>query len=323
MKIELLNMKNLLLVLAMLPVWASSYAMSEPVDSVASKEYSDKYDMLVSRLGVAGVGIETVLDNWAKVDPDNRKMLLARYSYYLTKGQTTVVVDQPGRKYLGNAPLFSLKDSTGANVNYFEETVYDDSLFAMALRNIDRVIDLYPHDLDLQFVKAAALLSYEKDSPDMALVCLDGMADRYYSDRGADWKFEEDTVDDEFFEGAVQEYCYTFFNIASQPSYVAFKLLSEKMLEHAPDSPVFLSNLGSYYFVVEKDTKKAMKYYRKVLKIDPENYSAVKNIILICRQNGNVKEELKHLPVLMEVSPDESERFAAKARIDALSSKKR
>ena len=200
MKIKLLNMKNLLLVLAMLPVWASSYAMSEPVDSVASKEYSDKYDMLVSRLGVAGVGIETVLDNWAKVDPDNRKMLLARYSYYLTKGQTTVVVDKPGRKYLGNAPLFSLKDSTGANVNYFEETVYDDSLFAMALRNIDRVIDLYPHDLGLQFVKAAALLSYEKDSPDMALVCLDGMADRYYSDRGADWKFEEDTVDDEFFE---------------------------------------------------------------------------------------------------------------------------
>ena len=165
-------MKKCFVAVAVFCTAVFSYAADPQVDSVASKEFSEKYDMLVSRLGAAGVGVETVLNGWAEVDPDNRKMLLARYSYYLTKGQKTTVVSRPGRKYLGNEPLFTLKDSSGADVRYFEETVYDDSLFAIALKNIDRAEALYPLDLDISFMKANALISYEKESPDMALVCL-------------------------------------------------------------------------------------------------------------------------------------------------------
>ena len=136
----------------------SARAVAPQVDSAASEEYSKKYDLLVSRLGPAGVGVETVLNGWSEADPDNRKLLLAKYSYYLTKGQTTTVVSRPGRKYLGNRPLFALKDSAGADVNYFEETVYDDSLFAIALRNIDRAAELFPLDLDIAFMKANSLV---------------------------------------------------------------------------------------------------------------------------------------------------------------------
>lgn len=297
-------------------------AQTSQVDSTASAEFSDKYDMLVSRLGTAGVGIETLLDNWSKVDPDSRKMLLARYSYYITKGQKTSVVAKPGRKYLGNAPLFSLKDSTGADINYFEETFYDDSLFAMALKNIDRASELYPRDLDISFMKAAALVSYEKESPDMALVYLGSLVDSYYADRDAEWRFDGQKADDAFFEGAIQEYCYTFYNIGSQASYVAFKMLSEKMLDYVPSSTVFLSNVGSYYFVVENNTKTALKYYRKVLKINPEDYTAAKNCVLICRRLDDVKAEIRYLPVLMAATDDETERTAARTRLELLTKKK-
>ena len=141
-------MKKCFVAVAVFCTAVFSYAADPQVDSVASKEFSEKYDMLVSRLGAAGVGVETVLNGWAEVDPDNRKMLLARYSYYLTKGQKTTVVSRPGRKYLGNEPLFTLKDSSGADVRYFEETVYDDSLFAIALKNIDRAEALEQQDGD-------------------------------------------------------------------------------------------------------------------------------------------------------------------------------
>lgn len=316
-------MKKCFVAVAVFCTAVFSYAADPQVDSVASKEFSEKYDMLVSRLGAAGVGVETVLNGWAEVDPDNRKMLLARYSYYLTKGQKTTVVSRPGRKYLGNEPLFTLKDSSGADVRYFEETVYDDSLFAIALKNIDRAEALYPLDLDISFMKANALISYEKESPDMALVCLNEIIDRYYGDRTAGWRFDGGPADDEFFTGAVQEYCYLFFNIASPVSYRAFWQLSEKMSGLEPASTVFLSNIGSYFFVVEDNPKTALKYYRKVLKIDPEDYTAAKNCVLLCRRNDDIKGELRYLPSLIASTPDETERISAQARLDVLKKGKR
>lgn len=314
-------MKRFLLVLFSVHAVLMAMAAGPQVDSAASADFSKKYDLLVSRLGAAGVGVETVLNNWAEVDPDNRKLLLARYSYYLTKGRTTTVKSMPGRKYLGNEPLFSLKDSTGANINYFEETVYDDSLFALALKNIDRAVELYPEDLEIGFMKVNALVSYEKESPDMALVCLGNMIDGYYSRKDAGWKFDGEAVDDEFFAGAIQEYCYLFFNIGSQVSYVAFKMLSEKMLGFEPKSTVFLSNIGSYYFVVEDNPRTALKYYKKVLKLNPEDYTAAKNCVILCRRQDNIKGELKYLPALIASTEDETERLSAQTRLDVLKKK--
>ena len=122
------DMKKMIFTLLACCAFAVSYAQDGQDISGASDKFAQKYDMLVSKLGYAGVGVETVLDNWEQVDPDNRKLLLAKYSYYLTKSQSSAVVQKPGRRYLGNEPLFALKDSTGAEINYFEETNYDDSL---------------------------------------------------------------------------------------------------------------------------------------------------------------------------------------------------
>ena len=309
-------MKKCFVAVAVFCTAVFSYAADPQVDSVASKEFSEKYDMLVSRLGAAGVGVETVLNGWAEVDPDNRKMLLARYSYYLTKGQKTTVVSRPGRKYLGNEPLFTLKDSSGADVRYFEETVYDDSLFAIALKNIDRAEALYPLDLDISFMKANALISYEKESPDMALAYLEKLADENML-VGGKWEYPGVEFSDSLFTGLIQEYCYTFFNIGSQSAYSAFYSLSEKMLGYYPDMTVFMDNVGSYYLVARNDSKTALKYYNKVLKIDPEDYTAIKNSILIARKDKNTKLEKKYLQMLAKYGPA-SDKLAAEARLKAL-----
>ncbi|MCD8313741.1 MAG: hypothetical protein LUC24_06230 [Bacteroidales bacterium] len=291
--------------------------MDDEARAAASKAYSSKYDMLVSRLGLSGVGIETVLDNWEQVDPDNSKLVVARYAYYIDKAKTVSIVSKPGKRYLGNSPSLTLKDSLGNDVNYFEEVTYDDSLFSIALKYIDKAIRLNPKDLDYRFSRCNSLISYEGESPDMALAGVESLVDLFYADPKG-WTFNYEDVDNEFFIAAIQEYCYTFYNMGTTVSYNAFKSLSEKMLDKEKDNTMFLSNLGTYYFIAAKDEKQAFKYYNKVLKLKPDDYTAAKNCVIIARHQKNTKLEKKYLPALIASTEDETEKRNAEARLKIL-----
>ena len=69
--------------------------------SAQNERFEQRYNLLVSKLGPAGVGIETLLDNWAKADSTDEKLLAARFDYYLIKSRSTEVVKKSTKKYLG------------------------------------------------------------------------------------------------------------------------------------------------------------------------------------------------------------------------------
>lgn len=280
------------------------------------KEYSDRYELLVSRLGPAGVGVETLLDKWAALDSSDVNLLAARFSYYFAKSQTSEIVQKNQKKYLGAEPVLTLKDSTGTDVHYFQETFYNDSLYAISVKNIDKAIRLYPDRLDLRFLKATSLIAYEKDSPDMALSYLERLIDENGAGDMA-WEYPGFDTGGSFFQDTIQEYCYAFFNTGTPGAYSAFLDLSVKMLEYYPKNTVFLSNIGSYYLVAQYDYKTALKYYNKVLKIKPDDYTAIKNCVLIARKQKNVKLEKKYLPMLVKYGT-ESDKLAAEARLNSL-----
>ena len=142
-----------------------------------SERYEQRYDMLVSQFGAAGVGVETVLDNWEKVDSTNAKLLLARFNYLFTKAQSVSVVMKDNKKYLGMDPVLSLKDSLGNDLYYYQENIFDDELYAVAMKAADKAIDLWPDRLDFRFMKANAYISYEKESPDLTLAYLMDLID--------------------------------------------------------------------------------------------------------------------------------------------------
>lgn len=286
------------------------------VMSAQTVNYEQRYDLLVSQFGPAGVGVETVLDNWAKSDSTNVKLLTARFRYYFTKAQTSQVVTKPQKKYLGMDPLLSLKDTTGADVYYYQETFFDDETYGKALKAADRAIALHPDHLDFRFLKANAYISYEKESPDMALAYLLGLADDEAS-RKRIWMYDGKGIDEEFFEEAMQEYCYSFYSIASPKAYDAFLKLSEKMHALHPANPGFLNNIGSYHMVVDQDYKAALKCYGKVLKKHPDDYTAIKNSMLAARKMKNPKLEKKYLHMIAVHGP-ENERKQAQMRLEAM-----
>lgn len=291
--------------------------LSAPLWAQQSDRYEQRYDLLVAKLGPAGVGIETLLDNWEKEDSTNAKMLFGRFSYYFTKAQTASVVSKPTKKYLGMEPVLTLKDSTGNDVYYYQENMFDDEVYGMAVKSLDKAIDAWPDRLDFRFAKANAYIAYEKESPDMALACLMGLVEENASRRPV-WRYDGEATDKGFFEDAMQEYCYSFWTIGSPASYEAFRELSESMLAHFPENTGYMNNIGSYYLIAKQDYKNALKWYNKVLKKHPDDYTAIRNCVTLTRKQGNVKQEKKYLQMVVKYGP-EKDVMLAKTRLEALS----
>lgn len=305
-------MKKTGLIVAMLFSAAMLFAQT------TAQEYLSRYALLVNKLGVDGLGIETLIKKWEADFPDDVDMLCAKYNYYSVKSQRSEVVQKDQDKYLGAKPILSLKDSTGKDVHYFTETFFDDDLYGIATQALEKAIRLRDDDISLRLTRITSLLAYEKDSPDMATQALRSLVD-YNCTAHPAWKYgTEDPYTEEQFLAAMSDYCYYLFRMASPVGFESFKSLSEKLLSYYPKNTDFLNNVGSYYLVARKDYKTAIKYYGKTLKLDPANYAAVKTCVLAARKTGNAKLEKKYLQMLVRVSPDEREKQSAQARLDAM-----
>ena len=245
-----------------------------------SAQFKEKYQRQVRSAGAAGVGVEYILDRWEAAFPDDCDMLEGRYAYYLAKSRSEEIKPMDAAKYLGQKPVLSLKDSLGRNVNYFVVPEFSDSLFRISQKCIDRAIELAPGALEYRFDKITALAAYEKESPDMAATAMLDLID-YDASAHPRWTFNGEAVSKEDFESAVQEYCYLFYKTGSTNSYESFRILSEKMLKANPKNVLFLNNLGAYWQVAKRDDKKAAKYYKKVLKLNPGDETAKANLAVI------------------------------------------
>ena len=300
-------------------------ALALPLSLLAqtSKEdYIRRYNNLVNRVGAAGVGVETLLDKWAEEYPDDMQQLLARFSFWFNKCQTSNVIQLPQDRYLGREPILPMTDSLGRKNNYFEDIVYDDESFGLALEALDKAVALNPNRLDLRLLRIDALTAYEKGSPDMAFSALKSLVDENYRQHPA-WEHEAvEKVDDEVFKALIQDYCFTFFRLGTDSSAEAFKSLSEYMLTYSKDDPLFLDNIGSYGLVSKKDYKKARKYYDQVLKKHPDDVTAIRNGMLLARTIKDVKLEKKYLTMMAQYGETEVDRASVKARLDALNQRK-
>ena len=71
---------------------------------------------------------------------------------------------------------------------------------------------------------------------------------------------------------------------------------------------------------MKKEFKTALKYYDKVLKKHPDDYTAAQNGMLAARRMKNLKLEKKYLTLIAKYGP-ETERIQAQARLDAMKAK--
>ena len=125
-----------------------------------------EYERQVRYVGADGPGVETIINRWEAAAPDDPEAAVARFNYWLAKATVrTEVIVRPTKKYLGQNPVVTLKDSLGNDVNYFEDTVYDDAAFGEALKAVEKAISLAPGELNYRFYKITAVLGRARTWP--------------------------------------------------------------------------------------------------------------------------------------------------------------
>jgi len=311
-------MKKMTTILAVLLSAAAVLCAQTP-----EQTWKARYDRQVRAAGIAGAGVETLLDRWEAECPEDPAMHEARFMLLYTKSQKSVIVTKAQAKYMGNKPVLSLQDTTSATgkKNYFEDTEFDTELYSSAMKEIEKSVKTTPHELKYRFDKMTALISFEKESPELAGNELKALID-YDASMKPEWTYEGKAVEKDFFASAIQEYCVTLYRIGSKASMGCFRDISEKMLSYNPKNTVFLDNVGSWWLLEGGEARKAVNYYKKVLKLDPDDYTAVKNTILCARSVKDVKLEKKYLPSLIRITPDEKEKLTAQSRLDVLTASK-
>ena len=304
----------LILTLALLPVLSAA-------QKTTAEDFQRRYNNLAERVGPSGLGVETLLNQWEAAFPDDANLYRARFLLYLDQAHQVGYIRLDADRYLGAEPLLAYTDSLGVQSNIFEDISYEPTLFAQAEKSLGQAIRLQPLDLDLRLGKISALMGYEKESPEMATRELCGLVDYHYLSKPA-WTYLGESVDEEVFIALIQDYCFSLFRLQTPTGFESFRIVSEKVLKYRPDDPLFLDNVGSYWLVGKHDSKKALKYYNKVLKSHPDDLTAIKNCILLARNEKDVKLEKKYLAMLAKYGPTEIDREGAQRRLDALETKK-
>ena len=266
-----------------------------------SVDWQKKYERQVKAVGLSGVGVETILDSWGAADSSSVDYLAARYAFWFDKSHSLVVEAHDSPRYLGMEPMFELSDSSKSNtVWYYQVDSFDDELFGRALRYLDKAAAAMPAELEYRVWKVSALMLYEKESPDMTLGLILSLIDEDRS-TGQKWLYQGKEQDRDFFDGLIQEFCWNLFNLGTPQAREAFLKVSEKMLSYDRKSPVFMANVGSYLMSV-KEYKKALKQFDKVLKLDPDNDTAIRNCVTIARILRDDKLKSKYNPMLSRLS---------------------
>ena len=266
-----------------------------------SVDWQKKYERQVKAVGLSGVGVETILDSWGAADSSSVDYLAARYAFWFDKSHSLVVEAHDSPRYFGMEPMFELSDSSKSNtVWYYQVDSFDDELFGRALRYLDKAAAAMPAELEYRVWKVSALMLYEKESPDMTLGLILSLIDEDRS-TGQKWLYQGEEQDRDFFDGLIQEFCWNLFNLGTPQAREAFLKVSEKMLSYDRKSPVFMANVGSYLMSV-KEYKKALKQFDKVLKLDPDNDTAIRNCVTIARILRDDKLKSKYNPMLSRLS---------------------
>ncbi|MCR4824198.1 MAG: hypothetical protein K5849_02455 [Bacteroidales bacterium] len=279
-------MKRLTILIVSVLACAAAFAQD-----TTAEEFKGRYERLVRNVGYSGVGVETLLDRWEEAWPEDQAVHVARFNYYFLKSQRTEILPKPGQKrFLGNPPAMTLKDNDGNDIPYFEESFYDDDLFGEAIRVLDRQIAGHPAELRYRYLKVTALLAYEKEHPDMAAAELKQLIEHNASAHPS-WTLDGEAVGEDIFQQGIGEYCYQFFHTGSPDSYGYFREISERMNKLYPKNPVFIDNIGSYWQVAEGNDKQAAKFYKKALKIDPDDYAARRNLQIIEKKQAAQKKK--------------------------------
>ncbi|MGK0391632.1 MAG: tetratricopeptide (TPR) repeat protein [Maribacter sp.] len=236
------------------------FLLSSPAYLFAQDFYS-KYEELMAT-GQHGK-INALLELWEEESPDDENLHITGFNHYLTISRVQRIVTPVGN------------DSTQQKESYISsEVFFNDSLFDLSQKFINKAIAKSPKRLDLHFGKIHALSvkgDHRQQTSEILGIINIGDQIKHQWHWGGDEVHETPKA---LFTESVYEYIANLYN-SNQYDYV--QQISEKMIKSFPKEIASYSNLGACH-LIKGDYKKAKKYFKKAYKLNKQDIIVLNNL---------------------------------------------
>jgi len=269
-----------------------------------SFSYSQNYNKKFLELARAGNDSLTFqhLLTWEKATSSDPEMYIAFYNFYLLQGKKEVLrID----KTPSGEGSFKISDSTGNAVGFLNGSeIYDSANFSMAIKYINKGLELFPNRLDMHFGKCYVLnqMYMFSDLKDQIIKYINISVTNNNK-----WLW---TYDMPYKDGknsiieATQNYVnYMFSGDSSDVAINYIMQISDSMIKYYPDKLYFYDNLGGCY-IAKGDYDKALINLKKAEKIDTKDTYVMIKMAMAYEKKNDFSNAIKYYKKLGKYGDD-------------------
>ncbi len=250
-----------------------------------------------------------LLVKWEQAQPDDPELFVSYFNHYFMQGREEVLSLNAG---IPSGESLQLQDSSGKVVGFMGSRIlYDYKAIEKGISYINQGISKYPSRLDMRFGKIYVYGQME-DWESFTQEILKTIS--YSNEIGNQWTWSNgETVEDgeAFFLSNIQSYQHQLFATEEDSLLSNMRRIAEQSLIFYPNDVPSLSNLSITYLLTEKYDE-ALEPLFKAQKIDPRDGIVLNNIARAYVLKGDKKKALKYYKKVIKYGDEDGQAYAEK-----------
>lgn len=259
----------------------------------------------------------SVLEKWESEDPTNAELFTSYFNFYYLNAKKELLVLS---SELNGSDGLGIVDSSGKEVGYLVgQQFYDADMMDKAFAKINQGIQLYPNRLDMRFGKIYVLGVIE-NWEDFTKEIIATVHYSVVNNNAWTWTYHQPLDDGEpFFLQSIQDYQVTLFETGEDKLLKNMREIDEVVIKYYPNNLVSYCNIGTTY-IIEGDYENGFSYLKQAENIDKKDATVLNNLAYAYQLSNQPKKAIKYYKKIIKYC-DESEAEYAQEEIDALENK--
>lgn len=248
-----------------------------------------------------------LLTKWEQEKPDDPALFVSYFNHYFMQGKEDVLTMESG---LSSGDDIQVQDSSGDVKGFIgSTTLYDSRIIDKGIVYINKGIAKYPSRLDMRFGKIFVYGQMENWEGFTTEI----MESISYSDEIKNqwtWSNGDPLENSEsFFLSALQTYQIQLFDTEKDSLLGNMRRIANHILTFYPDHIPSLSNLSITYLLTE-EYEKGLEPLLKAKKLDPKDAIVLSNIARIYVLKEDNKKAIKYYKKVLKYGEGQTKEFA-------------
>ncbi|MFM7024022.1 MAG: tetratricopeptide repeat protein [Flavobacteriales bacterium] len=269
-----------------------------------SQSYQKQFSGLFSKKDTAGQRM--LLQKWEAADSNDAELYVSLFNYYVNKSRTNMLTIEKRPK---SKESFAITDSTSKTVGFINDGVWYDPTVDLGFAAIEKGISKFPERLDMRFGKTY-VYGEIKDYEGFTMEIIKAIEYGQTINNKWTWSQGKPLSDARnFMLGNIQKYVFQMYNTGDDSLLKYMKQISETVLKYYPDHVESLSNM-SIVCLLNKQYDEALGYLLKAEKITPHDYIVLGNIAQAYKLKGDKKKALKYYKLVLKHGDEQGKKYA-------------